>query len=109
MSGGDGADVASSDERALSVLDAAQETPDGERVAVRGFVFVDAEAGEVLCATRQGDPLACGGPALRLDHLDVGRLDRVEATEPGWDAWSDDDVVLVGRLAAGTLDVEDVL
>lgn len=84
----------------------------GERVAVRGFVFIDANVGELLCAERtRASPPACAGSALALRNLDANRLDLMFAQVPdgSYDAWSRDQVTLFGIANRTTFTVEDVL
>jgi len=85
----------------------------GQRVAVRGYVFLDEDAGSLLCAarTKEKERFACAGSTLRLVGLDTSRLDLVLADEPGggYDAWSRSTTVLLGRTSRLTLTVEDIL
>lgn len=85
----------------------------GERVAVRGYVFLDADAGSLLCAarTKESGRYACAGSTLQLVGLDTSRLDLVVADEPdgGYDAWSRSTVALLGRADRLTFAVEDIL
>jgi hypothetical protein len=99
----DGADAAEPRGDELSVGEARHAALD-QTVTVRGFVFIDATAGDLLCSqTTGGGRPACEGDVLRLDGLDASRL----ALEV---AWSDGDVVLLGTTAGGArLVVKDVL
>lgn len=85
----------------------------GKQVAVRGFVFVDSQAGTLLCSrrTRASRP-ACKGDVVTLRGLDTTRLAMKQAKEAagGFDAWSDGPVSLLGTTSGGpTLVVKDVL
>jgi hypothetical protein len=84
-----------------------------QTVTVRGFVFIDSTAGELLCSqTTGGDRPACDGDVMRLEGLDPSRLALEVADEPegGYDAWSDGEVVLLGTTVSGAgLMVKDVL
>lgn len=105
----DGPDVAESDDEALSIDDAIGR-PAGEKIAVRGYVFFDEQAGDVLCSSRTGDPPECGGNTFRLEGIDPTRLELEFARDTSrWDAWSTDAVVLLGTRRGGTLVVEDIL
>lgn len=103
--------VATGDAEAVSVDDAIS-SDRGERVAVRGFVFIDANVGELLCSARTNDdPPACAGAALTLTNLDPSRLELVfpERASGNYDAWSRDTVVLLGRVDRTAFTVDDVL
>jgi len=96
----------------LSVFEAGR-TPVEQTITVRGFVFLDDEAGALLCSqTTGGSRPACAGDILRLEDLDTSRLalEVAEGTEGGYDAWSDGEVVLLGTTLGGArLVVKDVL
>jgi hypothetical protein len=109
--GDEGVERAGSDDRALSVDDAA-DVASGEQLTVRGFVFFDPETGPLLCSQRTTDDRpACDGTVLRLDGIDPNRLDLVQADVPegGFDSWSRDEVVLLVTKLGATLRVDDVL
>jgi hypothetical protein len=109
--GDDGVERAESDDRALSVDDAA-DVASGGQLTVRGFVFFDPETGPLLCSQRTTDDRpACDGTVLRLDGIDPNRLDLVQAdvAEGGFDSWSRDEVVLLVTKLGATLRVDDVL
>jgi hypothetical protein len=96
----------------VSVDAAAHADPDVD-VAVRGYLFIDAKAGTLLCSERTtGKRPACAGLTLTLFDLDTSRIDLERADEPrgGYDAWSDGQVVLLGSSAGGgAFVVKDVL
>lgn len=103
--------VAKGDRDAVSVDDAIA-TARGKKIAVRGFVFIDENVGELLCSERtREDPPACAGSALTLVNLDPNRLELVLAadTDGSYDAWSRDAVTLLGRVDRTTFTVEDIL
>ncbi|MFZ6003530.1 MAG: hypothetical protein ACOYXM_06290 [Actinomycetota bacterium] len=103
--------TAEADEDALGVADAIA-MDRGSRVAVRGFVFIDANVGELLCSARRNDdPPTCDGVALTLINLDTNRLDLdvPDDTEGSYDAWSRDIVTLIGRADRTTFVVDDIL
>jgi hypothetical protein len=108
----DGAEAASPRGEELSVGEAAAVGVD-QHVAVRGFVFVDEQAGALLCSqTTGGSRPACEGDVVRLLDLDTSRLalEIAAEAEGGYDAWSDGEVVLLGTTVGGAgLRVEDVL
>jgi hypothetical protein len=94
-------------------IEVAANAPRGTDVTVRGYVFVDSHTGTLLCSSRTTDSRpACSGDVLTLADLDVSRLPLERAEEPagGYDAWTDDQVVLLGTTGAGgVLVVKDVL
>lgn len=105
------AKVAEGTEEFLSV-DEALDHLSGTRIAVRGYVFLDEEAGELLCSRRTTDePIACAGQSLRLVNLDTSRLDLVIAPPgaKGYDAWTKEPVSFVGIISAGSFAVEDLV
>jgi hypothetical protein len=105
-------DVARVPEGARSIAEA-RTLPSTSRLKVAGFVFLDEEAGSLLCSRREevDDRPACAGEVLDLQRLDPARLDLVVAPEPrgGYDAWSREEVVLSGELLGGVFRVSDVL
>lgn len=103
--------VAKGDRQAISVVDALA-ADRGGKVAVRGFVFIDENVGELLCSERtKDDPPACAGVALTLVNLDPNRLELVLAdeTKGNYDAWSRDTVTFLGRVDRSTFTVEEIL
>lgn len=84
----------------------------GKAVAVRGFVFLDEQAGALLCSQRTtARRPACTGSALVLEGLDTSRLDlaRAAQTKGGYDAWTRTAVTLLGRVDRATLTVEEIV
>lgn len=103
--------VADSTEDALSVEDALDH-PSGDRVAVRGFVFLDVDAGQLLCSRRTTEePISCTGQSMQLVNLDSTRLDLDVAPTgaDGYDAWTKDPVTFVGTVASGSLTIQDLV
>ena len=106
---GDDVDRAKGDEEVLSVNELLGR-PSRTRAAVRGFVFIDARTGTLLCSARRGSPPACDGKVVRLNGLDYTRLDLGRSTAArAYDAWTRDAVDLVGEWAGGVFTVEDIL
>jgi hypothetical protein len=108
----EGPEAASPEAEELSVAEAAR-TPVEQTITVRGFVFLDEEAGALLCSqTTGGERPACEGDVVRLESLDTSRLalEVADEAEGGYDAWSDGEVVLLGTTLGGArLVVKDVL
>jgi hypothetical protein len=106
------ADVAKPKDNEVSIVVAAHAVPETELI-VRGYVFIDARAGMLLCSARQGaNRPACAGDVLQLEDLDTSRLalERAEDEKGGYDAWSTGEVVLLGTADGGAfLRVKDVL
>lgn len=100
-------------EHEVTVFEAAHSAPETE-VEVRGFVFIDANAGSLLCSASKvvnGRP-ACDGDVVNLENLDTNRLPLVHAKvdEGGFDAWTEDEVVLLATSqGSGFIAVKDVL
>ncbi len=95
----------------LDVVDALA-TTSGGTVAVRGFLFYDEETGPLLCSQRtDDDPPACDGSVLELENVDPNRLDliRPAQTAHAFDAYSSDEVALLGTKLGAVLRVQDVL
>ena len=108
----DDSDVARPKPHEVAIGVAARMAPE-QRVAVRGYVFLDAHVEPLLCSQRRGSSrLACAGDVLQLEDLDTSRLalERAKITAGGYDAWSTGEVVLLGTTdGGGTLRVQDVL
>lgn len=84
----------------------------GETIPVRGFLFFDEATGPLLCSARTADdPPACDGSVMRLENVDPNRFDlaRPENTDGAFDAYSRDEVVLLGTKFGAVLEVQDVL
>lgn len=100
-------------EHEVSVYEAAHSQPETE-LEVRGFVFIDAHAGALLCSASKvvhGRP-TCDGDVVNLENLDTNRLPLEHATveEGGFDAWTDSEVVLLATSqGSGYIAVKDVL
>jgi hypothetical protein len=106
---GDDVDRAKGDDRVLSVNELLRR-PSHTRTAVRGFVFIDARTGTLLCSARRGSPPVCDGKVVRLDGLDHTRLDLDRSNAPHtYDAWTADAVDLLGEWVGGLFLVDDIL
>ena len=95
----------------VTVADALR-SPSGEAVAVRGYLFFDPATGPLLCSQRTvDDPPACEGALMAVVDLDPNRLDlvRPDSTDGAFDAWSRDEVALLGVKLGAVLQVQDVL
>lgn len=108
--GGDGDYVeATSDDEALSVLDAINRNPTVP-FAVRGWVYDDGAFVQLCHGLRAGSPPTCRGPVLLLRNLDLARLD-MESGD--WDGtpvrYTEDPVILGGTVDGTQMSVVEVL
>jgi hypothetical protein len=96
---------ATSDGDGLSVTDAINRAPDID-FAVRGYVFDDGAFVQLCQGIVMTEPPRCRGPVLLLHDLDLARVNLLEAKTV---RYTDEPVILGGRINGTQLFVVDVL
>lgn len=97
--------VAKSDDKALSVKDAINRSPN-VAFAVRGYVIDDGAFVQLCEGIQDTKPPRCAGSVLLVRNLDIAR---VNTNRSGKVRWTPEPVVLGGRIDGTQLYVLDVL
>ena len=93
-------------------VDEALLQPSQTDVVVHGYLFFEEEFGVLLCGERTAtEPPRCEGAVFSVEGADPNRFDLVRPDDPDgeYDAWSRDEVTILGHKRGALLDVLEVL
>lgn len=96
---------------ALTVVEGLNQ-PSQTEIVVRGHLFFEESIGPLLCSQRTDtSPPRCDGSVFRLEQLDPNRIDLTRPEDPDgeYDAYSEDQVTVLGTKLGSVLVVREVL